>query len=85
LLQRTKYDTHDNTSNIVSKQITELLKNEITKTEFNFIKDKMFYSLGVAPTDLITNFQKLKDIIIELFGDERANQLITKLNAQLKL
>lgn len=45
----------------------------------------MFYSLGVAPTDLITNFQKLKDIIIELFGDERANQLITKLNAQLKL
>ena len=85
MLQRTKYDTHDNTSNIVSKQITELLKNEITKTEFNFIKDKMFYSLGVAPTDLITNFQKLKDIIIELFGDERANQLITKLNAQLKL
>lgn len=84
-MQRTKYDTHDNTSNIVSKQITELLKNEITKTEFNFIKDKMFYSLGVAPTDLITNFQKLKDIIIELFGDERANQLITKLNAQLKL
>ena len=86
LSQHKKHNSYDDTSNsVTSKQIMELLKNEITETEFNFIKDKLFYSLGVEPSDLITNFQKLKDIIIELFGNERANQLVTKLNAHLKL
>ena len=84
VLQHKKHNSCNHNSNsIVSKQIMELLRNEITETEFNFIKDKLFYSLGVEPSDLITHFEKLKDLMIELFGDERANQLLTKLNAQL--
>ena len=86
LLQHKRHNSYNNTPNsVVSKQIMELLRNEITETEFNFIKDKLFYSLGVEPSDLITHFGKLKNIILELFGDEKANPLIAKLNAQLKL
>ena len=85
ILQHKKHNSYNYDSNsIMSKQIMELLRNEITETEFNFIKDKLFYLLGVEPSDLITNFEKLKDLMSELFGDERTNQLLTKLNAQLK-
>lgn len=83
--QHKRHNSYDDDSNsVTSKQIVELLKSEITETELNFIKDKLFYSHGVKSSDLITDFQKLKDIIIELFGNERANQLITKLNVHLK-
>ena len=85
LSQHANHNSYDDATNsVTSKQIMELLKNEITETEFNFIKDKLFYLHGVNPSHLITNFQNLKDIIIELFGNERANQLIAKLDVHLK-
>ena len=65
----------------ISYSISSILVN---KTEFNFIKDKLMFSWGVSSTDLLNNFEKLKNIIIELYGEETGNKILTKLTDAVK-
>ena len=66
------------------KKLFKLLRNEITETEYNFIKDKLLFLTDTKSSDLLTIFNKLKIIIIELFGDDIGNKIINKLNTQFK-
>ncbi len=68
----------------LANQLIELLRNEITETEFNFIKDKLLFLFGVDSSDLPTNFNKLQNIIMELYGDEEGNKILKKLNELMK-
>ena len=72
-----------NQNTILSKELFKLLRNEITETEFNFIKDKLLFSPGIQSSDVITNFGTLKNIILELFGDQIGNNIIKKLNDKI--
>ena len=86
LSQHKKHNSYDDTSNsVTSKQIMELLKNEITETEFNFIKDKLLYSLGSGSLGLLSNFDKVKNIILELYGDEIGNKILKILRDKINL
>ena len=42
------------------------------------------FSWGVSSTDLLNNFEKLKNIIIELYGEETGNKILTKLTDAVK-
>lgn len=64
---------------IITKQLVELLKNEISETEFNFIQDKLLFSFGNDSFDLVKNFNILKNIIYELYGVELGNKIVEKL------
>jgi DNA-binding HxlR family transcriptional regulator len=68
----------------LSKQLFEILKNEIKETELQFIKDKLLFSNTDSSLDLITNFDKLKNIILELYGDYAGNKILQKLSDHLK-
>ncbi len=68
----------------ISKQLLELLQNEVTKTEFNFIKDKLLFSLGIDSSELFMNFDQTKNVILELYGEERGNNILKKLNDKIK-
>ena len=52
----------------LSKQLFRILQNEIKETEIQFIKDKLLFSNTDGSIDLVTNFDKLKNIILELYG-----------------
>ncbi len=76
---------NDDSANLfLSNKLLEILRKEVNETEFNFIKDKLMFSLGVRSTDILNNFEKLKNIIIELYGDEIGNKILTKLNDAIK-
>ncbi len=68
----------------LSKQLFKVLRNEIKETEAQFIKDKLLFSNTDGSLDLITNFDKLKNIILELYGDYKGNQILQKLSDHLK-
>ncbi len=68
----------------LSKQLFEVLRNEIKETEIQFIKDKLLFSNKNSSLDLITNFDKLKNIILELYGDYAGNKILQKLSDHLK-
>ena len=76
---------NDNYTNLsLSNKLLEILRKEVNETEFNFIKDKLIFSLGVSSSDILNNFEKLKNIIIELYGDEIGNKILIKLNDVIK-
>lgn len=68
----------------VSKELFKVLQNEIKETEVQFIKDKLLFSNTDGSLDLVTNFDKLKNIILELYGDYKGNQILQKLSDHLK-
>ena len=68
----------------LSKKLFKVLQNEISEIELQFIKDKLFFSNADGSIDLITNFDKLKNIILELYGDYKGNQILQKLSNHLK-
>ncbi len=68
----------------LSKQLFKILQNEIKETEVQFIKDKLLFSNIDGSLDLITNFDKLKNIILELYGDYEGNKNLQKLSDHLK-
>jgi DNA-binding HxlR family transcriptional regulator len=63
----------------LSKQLFEILGNEINETELNFIKDKLLFSNKGGSLDLVRNFDELQNIILELYGDHKGNQIFKKL------
>lgn len=69
----------------MSNQILESLRNEITETEFNFIKDKLSLSLGIDQSNLIVSLEKLKNILLELYGDQVGNKIFDKINMRIQL
>lgn len=71
-------------NSILSQKIFDLLKKEISETELNYIKDKLLFSLGNDSLDLFKNFIALKNIIVELYGEEIGNKIIEKLNKQIE-
>lgn len=84
-LWNSKHHHNDDTTNfILSNKLLDLLRKEVNKTEFNFIKDKLIFSWGVSSTDLLNNFEKSKNIIIELYGEETGNKILTKLTDAVK-
>lgn len=85
-LCNTKHIIHnDDSKNLfLSNKLLEILRKEVNETEFNFIKDKLMFSLGVNSTDISNNFEKLKNIIIELYDDEISNKILTKLSNAIK-
>lgn len=86
LYQSSNTDQIDNhTNSVLSKQLLELLRKEITETEFNFIKDKLSLSLGIDQSNLLVNLEKLKIILLELYGDEVGNKIMQKINMQIQL
>lgn len=72
-------------NSILSNQILESLKNEITETEFNFIKDKLSLSFGIDQSNLIVSLEKLKNILQELYGDQVGNKIFDKINMRIQL
>jgi DNA-binding HxlR family transcriptional regulator len=72
-----------NYSNL-SKQLFKILQNEIKETEVQFIKDKLLFLNKDGSMDLIANFDKLKNIILELYGDYTGNKILQKLSDHLK-
>ena len=74
-----------NKNSILSNQILESLRNEITETEFNFINDKLSLSLGIDQSNLISSLEKLKNILIELYGDQVGNKIFNKINMKIQL
>ncbi|MBI1827905.1 MAG: helix-turn-helix transcriptional regulator [Thaumarchaeota archaeon] len=78
-----QFDAADKTSMTInftsSNKLFEILQNEINETELKFIKDKLLFSNKDGTLDLITNFDKLKNIILELYGDYKGNQILKKL------
>ena len=71
-------------NSILSEKIFNFLKKEISETELNYIKDKLLFSLGNESHDLFKNFNALKNIIFELYGEEIGNKIIEKLNKQIE-
>lgn len=68
----------------LTKQILELLKTQISKTEFNFINDKLLFTSEIGTHDLASNFSKLESIILELYGDETGNNILKNLKDRMK-
>ena len=83
LLPPNTFTQEINQNSLLSKQLLEFLRNQVTETEFNFINDKLLFSLGTASSDIISNFDKLKNIIIELYGDEAGNKIVKSLTDHL--
>ena len=73
-----------NTNNM-SEEWLSLLKKEITETEYNFIKDKLLYSDKTILPNISDQFDKLTNIIIELYGEETGNRILKKLHDQIHL
>jgi DNA-binding HxlR family transcriptional regulator len=69
---------------ILSKKLFDFLKNEISTTEFNFIKDKLLFTFDNDSIGIVKNYNILKNIIFELFGEENGNKLVEKLNKQIE-
>jgi len=72
-------------NSILSNKILELLRNETNETEFNFIKDKLSISLGIDQSNLIASLDNLKNVLVELYGDEVGNKIFDKINMQIRL
>ena len=83
ILPPNTFKQESNQNSPLSKQLLEFLRNQVTETEFNFIKDKLLFSLGTSSSDIISNFDKLKNIIIELYGDEAGNKIVKSLTDHL--
>lgn len=66
------------------QKLFDLLKPEITTTEFNYIKDKLLFSFTNDSPDLLTIFNTLKNIIFELYGEEAGNKIVEKLKIQIE-
>lgn len=62
-----------------------LLKKEITETEYNFVKDKLLYSDRTISPVSSNLLDRLTSIIIELYGEERGNQILKQLHDKMKL
>lgn len=77
-------------SNILNKdnsfeKCLSLLKQEITETEYNFIKDKLLYSDKTISSVNFNLLDKLAGIIIELYGEEMGNRVLKQLHDKMKL
>ena len=68
----------------LSQKLFDLLEHEISKTEFNYIKDKLLFSFNNDSLDFLTIFDALKNIIFELYGEETGKKIIEKLNKQIE-
>lgn len=67
-----------------TQKLFTILKNETSDTEFNFIKDKLIFSGTSDSLDLVKHFDMLKNIILELYGDEYGSKIIGKLTKQVE-
>lgn len=74
-----------NKTSVVANQILELLRKEINEKDFNFIIDKLSFLLGIDQSNLITSLEKLKNILVELYGDQVGNKIFDKINMQIQL
>ena len=69
----------------LSQKCLSFLKEEITETEYNFIKDKLLYSDKTISPDSSAQFDNVSSIIMELYGQEMGNKILKKLHDKLNL
>lgn len=73
----------DFNDSISIEQILNLLKKEIKDSEYQFIKDKLLLSQQ-DHSNFTNEFNKIKNIIFELYGDDLGTKLIQKLEPSIK-
>lgn len=73
---------HDFNDSILIEQILYLLKKEIKDSEYQFIKDKLLLTQQ-DHSNFTNEFNKIKNIIFELYGDELGNKIIQKLDQSI--
>ena len=69
----------------LSQKCLSFLKEEITETEYNFIKDKLLYSDKTVSSNSPAQFDNVSSIIMELYGQEMGNKILKKLHDKLNL
>lgn len=68
-------------SNLI-EQMWSLLKKEIKDNEYKFIRDKLLLTQQVD-SNFTNEFDKVKEIIFELYGEDLGNKILQKLNQSI--
>jgi hypothetical protein len=71
------------TDSVLIDHLLEFLKNEVKDTEFKFIKDKLFLPLQDKSSPPVDELSKLKNIILEIYGEDLGKIILEKLNKQI--